>query len=139
MIYISEYYQGVGLIWKNSLNETAKIMALTNYFPELNHNETVGFWKINEMQVSNNKLFVIILRDKEDHPRILKQMKITKELIEKEKVKVEFVDIKGETILEKIFSTIVLGFWTSYYLALLYKTDPTAIKMIEEFKRKLAK
>lgn len=139
LIYISEYYQEVGLIWKNSLNETAKIVAITNSFPELNHNETVGFWKINEMQLSNNKLLVLILRDRQGHPRILKQMKITKALIEKEKVKVEYVDVNGKSALEKIFSTIVLGLWTSYHLALLYKVDPTQIKMIEEFKKRLAK
>ena len=139
LIYISEYYQEVGLIWKNSLNETAKIVAITNYFPELNHNETVGFWKVNEMQLSNNKLIVLILRDKQGHPRILKQMQITKSLIEREKVKVEYVEINGKSILEKMFSTIILGLWTSYSLALLYKIDPTGIKIIEDFKKRLAK
>jgi len=139
IIYTPKRFQGTGLIWKNSLNETAKILAMANCFPELNHNETVGFWKINEMQLSNDKLFVIILRDKQGHPRILKQMKITQELINQEGVKVEFIDIKGKSLLEKIFSSILLGLWTSYHLALLYKVDPTQIKMIEEFKKRLAK
>lgn len=138
IIYNSRRFREIGWIWKNSLNETAKILAITNYFPELNHNEIVGFWKINEMQVKNEKLYVIILRDKKgSHSRILKQMEITKDLIEREGIKVEFVDIEGETLLEKIFSTIILGFWTAYHLALLYKIDPTPIKQIEELKRKL--
>lgn len=139
VVYVPEKFQEVGVIWKNSLNETAKIFAATNYFPELNHNETVGFWKINEMQISNDKLFVVILKDAQSHPRILKQMEITKDLINKEGVKVEFIDIKGEGILEKFFSSTVLGFWTSYHLALLYKVNPTEIKIIEEFKKRLAK
>lgn len=137
VIYTPKQFREIGLIWKNSLNETAKILAIANYFPELNHNETVGFWRINEMQIENEKISVLILRDPKEHPRILKQMAITKEIIEKERVQVEFIEILGKNMLEKIFSTVILGFWTSYWLALEYKIDPTPIKAIEELKRKL--
>ena len=138
IIYASRRFREIGWIWKNSLNETAKVLASCNYFPELNHNETVGFWQINEMQISNEKLYVVILRDPEDsHPRILKQMEIAKDLIEEEGIKVEFIDMKGKTMLEKIFSTVILGFWAAYWLALEYKVDPTPVKTIEEFKQKL--
>jgi len=138
IIYASRRFREIGWIWKNSLNETAKVLAICNYFPELNHNETVGFWRINEMQIPNEKLYVIILRDPEDsHPRILKQMEITRDLIKREGIKVEIIDMKGKTMLEKIFSSIILGFWTAYWLALEYKVDPTPIKTIEEFKRRL--
>jgi len=138
IIYASRRFRGIGWIWKNSLNETAKVLASCNYFPELNHNETVGFWQINKMQISNEKLYVVILRDPEDsHPRILKQMKIAKDLIEEGGVKVEFIDMAGKTMLEKVFSSIILGFWTAYWLALKYKVDPTPVKTIEEFKRRL--
>jgi glucose/mannose-6-phosphate isomerase len=137
IIYSPKQFRALSLIWKNSLNETAKILAFDNYFPELNHNETVGFWKINETQISNKELLVIILRDLQDHTRILKQMKITKDIIEKEGIQVEFVNIQGKTTLEKIFSTIILGFWTSYCLALEYEVDPTPVKTIEELKRRL--
>ena len=64
-------------------------------------------------------------------------MEITKDFIEKEGIGVEFIDIKGKTLLEKLFSTIILGFWTSFWLAMEYKIDPTQIKPIDEFKRKL--
>ena len=140
IIYASRRFREIGWIWKNSLNETAKVLAICNYFPELNHNETVGFWRINEMQIPNEKLYVIILRDPEDsHPRILKQMAISKDLIEEEEIKVKFIDMAGKTMLEKIFSTVILGFWTAYWLALEYKVDPTPIKAIEELKRRLAR
>ncbi len=138
IIYTSRRFREIGWIWKNSLNETAKIIAFANYFPELNHNETVGFEKVNKDQISDEKLYVIILRDKKSsHSRVLKQMEIAKDIIEKEGVGVEFIDIKGETLLEKIFSTIILGFWTAYWLAIEYKIDPTPIKAIDELKRRL--
>ena len=91
-----------------------------------------------ESSVPTIKISVLILRDPKEHPRILKQMAITKEIIEKEGIQVEFIDIKGRNMLEKIFSTVILGFWTAYWLALEYKIDPTPIKAIEELKRKLA-
>jgi len=137
IIYASKQFREVGLIWKNSLNETAKILAISNYFPELNHNETVGFWKVNERQISNKELLVIILRDPEDHPRVLKQMEITRDIIKKEGVEVKVIDIQGKSKLEKLFSTVLLGFWTSYELAMDYGVDPTPVKTIEDFKRRL--
>ena len=137
IIYAPKQFREIGLIWKNSLNETAKILAVSNYFPELNHNETVGFWKVNERQISNKELLVIILRDPEDHPRILKQMTITQDIIKKEGVEVKIVDIQGKSKLEKLFSTVLLGFWTSYELAMDYGVDPTPVKTIEELKRRL--
>ena len=126
------------MIWKNSLNETAKILAIANYFPELNHNEIVGLWRVNEAQISNDKLYVLILRDKESsHPRILKQMEITKNFLTKEGIEAEFIDIKGKNFLEKLFSIAILGFWVSFWLAMEYKIDPTPVDPINELKKKL--
>lgn len=140
IIYTSRRFREIGSIWKNSLNETAKIIAFANYFPELNHNEIVGFEEINTDQISNKKVAVFILRDLDDsHHRILKQMDITKAIIEKEGIKVEFIDMPGKNMLEKIFTSTLLGFWTSFFLAMEYRVDPTEIKTIEEFKRRLAK
>lgn len=138
IIYVSRRFREVAWIWKNSLNETAKILAFSNYFPELNHNEIVGFEEVNKDQISNKKVYVFILRDLQDsYPRILKQMEITKDLIEKEGVKVEFIDMVGKNMMEKIFSSIILGFWTSFWLAMEYKVDPTEIKTVDKFKKRL--
>ena len=137
IIYASKQFREVGLIWKNSLNETAKILAISNYFPELNHNEINGFWKINERQVDSKKLFLISLKDAQDYPRIRKQIKIAEDIIKKEGIEGKAVDIEGKTMLEKIFSAILLGFWTSFWLAIKYEIDPTPVKTTEELKKKL--
>jgi glucose/mannose-6-phosphate isomerase len=140
IIYSSRRFRAVNLIWKNSFNETAKVIAIANSFPELNHNEIVGLWRVNETQISNNKIYVLILRDVSgSYRRILKQMEITKDFFKKEGIESEFIDIEGETLLEKLFSATILGFWAAYWLALEYKIDPTPVKPIEEFKRRLAK
>lgn len=138
VIYSSASKKSLAKIWKISFNETAKMLAIANYFPELSHNEIVGFWKINETQIENKKIGVIILRDRADYSQILKQMEVIKGIIKKEGVGVEFIDLKGKDILEKVFSNIILAFWTAYWLAIKCKVDPIRTKTIEEFKKRLA-
>ncbi len=137
LIYAAEENKSLAYIWKISLNETAKIIASHNYLPELSHNEIVGFWKINEMQLPGSKLYAIFLKDPASNARIKKQMKIVDGLIRREGVNTETVILKEKDILKKTFSCILLAFWTSFHLALLYKVDPFPVKMIEEFKRRL--
>jgi len=47
------------------------------------------------------------------------------------------IDITNERIYNKVFNALLLGDWISYYLAILYKTDPTPVKIVEELKKKL--
>lgn len=137
IIYASSEQRTLARIWKIDFNENSKLLAFYNFFPELCHNETNGFWKIAK-QISKQKVQIIILRDKKSYKRILKQMQIVKKLIEMEGVSVKFIDISGKNILEKIFSSLALAFWASYHLALLYKIDPNSIEITKEFKTELS-
>ncbi len=135
VIYASLARKNLAKIWKINFNETAKIPAFFNYFPELCHNEIAGFGK----PIDNKKIQAIILRDRADLPRILKQMEIIKDILRKQRIRVEFIDLIGRDVLEKIFSNIILAFWTTYWLAEEYGVEPTQIKMIEKFKKRLRK
>ncbi|MFN5874679.1 MAG: SIS domain-containing protein, partial [Ignavibacteria bacterium] len=46
---------------------------------------------------------------------------------------------KGSTLLSRMFSLIYLGDWVSWHLAVLNKTDPTPVPIIQTLKAKLAK
>jgi glucose/mannose-6-phosphate isomerase len=39
----------------------------------------------------------------------------------------------------RMFSNLLLGDWTSYYLAITNKTDPTPVVLVEEFKSLIVK
>lgn len=134
LIYSSRKLKYLARIWKIKLNENAKIPAFYNYFPELNHNEHNQF----EGRQSG-RLSVIILKNENDHPRILRRMKLLSEMIGAIKIPVEFVEVEGKTTLCKVFNSMLLADWTSYYLALKYKIDPTPVKLNDEFKIRLAK
>ena len=131
IIYTPDKFKSVGYVWKIKFNENSKVPAFCGYFSELNHNEMNG-WE-NPL----DKFFVLILRDWKDHPQMLKRMKLTYELIRLKKIKAEMINIPEGNLLSRIFNTILLGDWISYYLALEYKVDPIKIKMVEELKKRL--
>ena len=134
IIYTSDKLKSLARIWKIKFNENSKTPAFYNYFPELNHNEMIGY---EGQPALNTNQRVIILRDPADYPRNLKRMKLTAEILKKKGVGVDIVELKGKDILYKIFSNILLGDWASYYLALEYGIDPTPVKINEEFKKKM--
>lgn len=122
--------------FKIQTNENAKYPAFWNVFPELNHNELLGFSKLKEMETPS-EFFVLILADPEDHPRNKARMNVTADLYRSWGVTVEEFTPHGETLLERLFITITLGMWTTYYLALAHDIDPIPVEGVESFKAKL--
>lgn len=120
--------------WKGQINENAKAAAYWNVFPEMNHNEIVGFEAPAELL---KNLEVIILRDKADHPRVQKRMEISKTILEKAVSGITEVHSRGNSTLARTFSLTYIGDYVSVYLAALYGIDPTPVKMIDLLKRKL--
>lgn len=125
----------IARIWKIKFNENAKVPAFYNYFPELNHNEMVGFSLIKK----DNPFHFIILKDKNDHPRNLKRIDLFSALLRKKGSKTDMIEIKEGSRLFKTFSALLLGDWTSYHLALENGIDPTPVQMVEEFKKLMEK
>jgi glucose/mannose-6-phosphate isomerase len=145
LIYSSNRLKTIARIWKIKFNENSKIPAFWNYFPELNHNEMVGFEKVKSQKskvkitIQNSKFnfYFIILKDQSDHPKIKRRMDLTAKILKKRGLKGEIINIQGKDFLEKVFSAIILSDWASYYLALHYKIDPIPVKIVEEFKKKM--
>lgn len=131
IIYSTAKYKSVAMVWKIKLNENAKTPAFWNFFPELNHNEMVG-WTLPQGQ-----FFVLMLRDKDAEAQIQKRFDITAELLRKQGVTVEILDMEGGSVYSKVFTSIALGDLASYYLALEYGQDPTPVAMVEELKKLL--
>ncbi len=134
VIYSSEKNEGLAVNWKVRFNETAKTPAFYNVFPELNHNEMIGFdKKMNDSGLADN-FFFIFLKDN-DNPRIQKRMEILQKLLEDRELPVEILELKESNKFYLIFSSIILADWTSYHLAQLYNVDPEHISLVEEFKK----
>ena len=135
IIYASRSYQTLAYNWKIKFNETGKIPAFYNTFPELNHNEMNGFDVKESDKELSEKFHFIFLEDETDHPRIKVRMEATGKMYEEKGLPVEHVSLTGKTKLEKIFNSLILGDWTAYHTAVLYGNEPEEVPMIEEFKK----
>jgi len=145
IIYSSWNNKAIAYAWKIKFNETAKIPAFFNVFPELNHNEMVGFVAANkesklgfekEKPSLNINPHFIFLKDKEDHFRIQKRMEITEAMLKEKGFGVEVIDLES-SVFEKTFNSLALIDYASYHFAQNSGLDPEDSSTIEEFKEKM--
>jgi glucose/mannose-6-phosphate isomerase len=134
IIYAEEKYRAVSQVWKIKINENAKTPAFHYYFPELNHNEMVGY------SMPQAEFAFVFLKTGTEHPRNQKRMQILQNLLTQKgmSVKEVFVESKGDIFLDGL-RLLAVGDWTAYYLALMYGIDPTPVDMVEEFKELMKK
>lgn len=125
----------VNLRWRGQFAENAKTLSYGNTLPEMNHNEIVGWERIVHL---TGRLSVVMLKDKEDNPRVKRRMEIVEELVEDQTASMHVLKTRGETRLARMFSLIQIADWTSFYLAVLNDVDPTPIAKIDLLKSKLA-
>lgn len=121
--------------WKGQINENAKNMAFANVFPELNHNEILG-WV--ECAVQGTKWVVVNLTCGEPSAKLRTRAKVTAELIGN---RAEFFSVgsRGEKLLVQMLSLVLYGDFVSLYLAALNRVDPENIDSINHLKAALSK
>jgi glucose/mannose-6-phosphate isomerase len=134
VVYGFGVYRAVAQRFKTQFNENSKVPAKWETFPELNHNEIVGWEGVRELA----KCFsIILIRDESEAPAIRRRIEVTKELMIRELLRVSEVWGKGKTTLVKMSSVICVGDFTSVYLAVLRGIDPTPVRTITILKEKL--
>jgi glucose/mannose-6-phosphate isomerase len=133
VIYGFGVYRAVAQRWKQQFNENAKIPAKWETFPELDHNEVVGWQNAGSLAAC---LSTVFLRDANEPAELRSRIEITKSLMPKTSKQFE-AHAQGKGTLAKMLSTILVGDFTSDYLAVLRNTDPTPVKTINTLKQKL--
>lgn len=147
IIYSSAANAAVALNWKIKFNETGKIPSFYNVLPELNHNEMTGFDPVrsrartlasaasNGASALSKRFYFIFLKDREDHPRIIRRMEVLEKLYCDRGLPVEVLEMSGKNVFQKIFSSLLLADWAAYYAARQYGMEPEQVPMVEEFKK----
>jgi len=136
-IYASQdHIDCVATRWRGQFAENSKTLSSTHLFPEMNHNEIVG-WENPRALLKD--FVVIILRDAGDTARIAKRIDITEKIISRKKTGIVEVNSVGKGLLARIFSLIFIGDFVSYYLAILNGCDPTPVESIAYLKKELAR
>jgi glucose/mannose-6-phosphate isomerase len=133
-VYGFGLYRAVAQRVKTQFNENSKNPAKWEFFPELDHNEIVGWEAAREFA----KYFsIIFIRDSAEPIEIRGRIEVTKDLMCQQKLRLFEVWSKGKSSLAKMSSVICTGDFTSVYLAVLRGIDPTPVKTIDLLKKKL--
>jgi glucose/mannose-6-phosphate isomerase len=135
VIYGAEMLSEVAQRWKAQFNENSKAWAFFESFPELNHNAVVGYEFPPE---AKERLFVIMLHSASLLPRNLLRYETTAKLLAKAGIAHEFAEARGESALAQVMSLVLLGDYSSFYLAMLNEVDPTSTDAINFVKQYLA-
>jgi len=113
--------------WKTQFNENGKSWAYFEPVPEMNHNAVSGIHFPAEMAA---RMRILFLSNAGLHSRNQLRLDLTRHIFEGRGIVCHQVPIRGESPLAQILSAVQTGDYVSCYLALLYCTDPTAIKDI---------
>ncbi|MGC8832005.1 MAG: bifunctional phosphoglucose/phosphomannose isomerase [Thermoproteota archaeon] len=132
IIYSLGHLKSVALRYKDQINENAKMRAMCDQLPEMNHNEIEAWEKTDFKKL----LHVILIDSRFKNPYIAESVKALVSRIKNEGVDISVVQPLGETMVEEMLSAIILGDWVSYYLAILRGVDPAPVSLISELKKK---
>lgn len=134
-------YADMGLLapvarrWACQFNENSKVLAHFAMFPELCHNEIVGWEKLVSVMPQSA---VLSLEDSEDHPVSVKQRIAAVDLIKGFGEHIESFETQGRGRLSRLLSVMLLGDFASIYLALLNGVDPTPVEKISLLKKRMS-
>jgi len=130
LIYYPWGLQSVGIRFKNSLQENAKMHAIVEDVVEASHNGIVAWEK-------DSEVFPILLQGNDDNIKTKQRWKVLKIYFDANKIEYkEIFSIKGN-ILSKLMHLIYLLDYTSIYKAVISKIDPTPVKSIDFIKSRL--
>jgi glucose/mannose-6-phosphate isomerase len=132
-IYGTDTTAAVAYRWRTQLEENAKVLALSGVLPEMNHN-AIEAWDAGPV----GDWAVVLLRDPHEHPRVARRARLTRPITEA-RAPTREVWARGRGLLARLLSLVLLGDWTSYYLAVLRGVDPWSVETLEAFKRRMAR
>lgn len=133
VIYSLGTCEGAAVRFRQQINENSKQLCWHHTFPEMNHNELVGW------TVKNDNLVVVTFHTSFDFERTKKRYEVCKTVFEKYSHSVIDIYAKGESKLEQFFYLINIGDWISCYIADIRNIDPVEVKIIDHLKGELAK
>lgn len=134
VIYGGPMTSALAYKWKISWNENAKNIAFCGRFPEMNHNEFIG-WSSHPI----DKPFAVFdLRSSYDSARIRERMELTDRLLSGMRPRVTDIELAGDTLAAQSLWACVLADMVSSYAAVLNGVNPEPVELVERFKQELS-
>lgn len=136
VLYAENKFGGTLIRCQQQINENSKQLAHTNVFPEMNHNELVGWESAKNLQENS---VVMMFRSNLEHDRVKVRLDLCTEIFTEKAADVITLEAKGSNLFEQSLWFIYLTDWVSYFLADLNGVDPFPIDIIIYLKGELAK
>jgi len=122
VIYSHRPYRSVGLRFKTQVNENCKLPARCDFFPELNHNEIMG-WEASTRILKHYTS--VLLRSQDEPEEVRTRIEALKEsYFEKRAKSVLEIWAQGENLLTRMFHLLFTADMISLYLSVLHQRDP---------------
>ncbi|AEA43645.1 bifunctional phosphoglucose/phosphomannose isomerase [Fluviicola taffensis] len=132
-VYAGSEYEAITIRAKQQLNENSKELCWQHVIPEMNHNELVGWGG------GDNRYACLFIQTGDLTMRNQIRFDISVERTKSKTDKVETIQAKGSTPVEKSIYLIHLIDWISLYLSDLKHGDPIEIDIIDYLKEELGK
>jgi len=130
IIYYPWGLQAAAIRFKSSLQENVKIHVISEDVLEASHNGIVSWEKPSIIQP-------ILIQGIDDNIKTKERWKIFEEFFKNKEIDYKkIVSNKGD-IISKLVNLIYILDFTSIYLAVKNKTDPTPVKSIDYIKKRL--
>jgi glucose/mannose-6-phosphate isomerase len=123
------------LRWKAQINENAKSPAFYGVYPELCHNEIVGWGQHGD--VTRQLLTLVNLRHDAEHPQVVRRFGFVEETLREVMSDVVEVRGQGEGELAQLLDLVLVGDFVSLHLAAREGIDPGPVPVLEDLKHYL--
>ena len=131
MIYSDTSTGAIATRMRQQLNENSKLLVNTHVFPEMNHNELVGW------DAGTKEHVAIILRTPEDNVRSRFRMDFCSDIFRELEADVVMIDAIGENQMQRLMYLNQISDWLSLLLAERSNTCPVDIANIIRLKSAL--
>ncbi|NMC04185.1 MAG: bifunctional phosphoglucose/phosphomannose isomerase [Candidatus Lokiarchaeota archaeon] len=137
IVYGFDFYQSCVRRFKGQLNENSKNPAYYDVFPELNHNETVG-WEV-DAAVARHHSCILVRDPAQESKPLAVRIGFTKQLLASKAKAIAELYPEGKSRIARMLSIMYTADFISVYLAFLNGADPTPVKYIQGLKDELAR
>lgn len=120
--------------WRTQIAEVGKALAQFEELPEADHNAVAGVMRPAGLI---SRAMVVFLNARAEHPRIQLRVEATRHVMMVEGFNTDIMEAEGETRLAQQWTSLLLGDYTAFYLAMTYGVDPTPVVAIESLKVRL--
>jgi glucose/mannose-6-phosphate isomerase len=133
-VYAADYLVPVARWWKCQIAEMAKAWSHYDPLPEMNHNSLAGINNPENVLMQTIALFLVAPAN---HERNRLRLNLTRQVFMTQGINTDAITARGESPLAHIWSMMLFGDYTAYYLALAYGEDPASVEVFDVLQKAL--